>query len=382
MQIMLIGAHPDAPMVLADLARGLHDLGHSIVLVVPCPGLISKAVVDDGIECYYINIRSSLVTNSFLKKRAIDLAAIRELRSLYANIAPDIISAHLLRGRVLGRLASWPNGPQIVSTVHGPDLENNWYLAMERSSNRIDAATIAISSDTKEYLASKGIPSQKTRVVHNGLDLCTVDKIPIQRGSVRRSLGIGGQEFVVGMVAYMYPYIKGHETFLRAAQRVLRENTSVKFVLVGGPLYDGDGWYETQLHQLAAELGVQEDVLFVGRQDNPFPMFDAMDVLVLPSNVREGFGMVLVEAMARRKPVVGSRIGGIPEVVQEGVTGFLVPPGNDVVLADTILRLADDSELAYRMGLAGRQRVEQFFQRDVMAKGYERVFVDVLQEGV
>jgi glycosyltransferase involved in cell wall biosynthesis len=238
--------------------------------------------------------------------------------------------------------------------------------------------TVAVSADTQAYMLAKGYDSRKVSTIHNGFDIREADAVQCQRGSIRAGLAISPDQPVIGMVAYMYPHVKGHETFLRAAKLVHQENPYVRFAILGGPLYNVDQWYEKSLHDLSENLGLKDSVMFIGNQPSALPFMDAMDIIVLPSNVREGFGMVLVEAMSRRKPVIGSRIGGIPEVVDDGVTGVLVPPGQERDLASAMLGLIGNPQLMTAMGVQGRLRAETHFSLDRMVDRYEEQYMAVV----
>lgn len=381
LRMLVVSSFPDGPNVTWYLARELVALGHDVELVIPVEGRLSRQAAQLGMRYHVINIRSSLVAQGFVRKRVIDVCAILALRNLLKRGRFDIVHLNLLRARVIGRLAGMFRGhPPMVSTVHGPDLENPFYRAMERTTNWIEKLTVAVSSDTKNYLAAKGIFDAKVRVINNGLDLDMLDNIKPDPEFAEKLLGPESRP-LVGIVAYLYPGVKGHETFLQAARHILDAGKDVRFLVVGGPLYPSDNWYEERLVNYAKELGVQASVTFLGNQQNVIQIMDSLDVLVLPSTVREGFGMALVEAMARRKPVVASRIGGMVDVVEENVNGLLFAPGNAEDLAKAILRILSNREMARQFGINGRRRVEERFSSRAMAKGYERLFLELAAGG-
>jgi len=360
------------------LAKEMAMFGHHVEVAVPADGTLSQRAGEKGIPCHIVNIRSSLVTDHFLVKRLLDFKGLIDLHHLYRSGRFDIIHLNLLRARVLGRLASLLHGARgcVVSTIHGIDLENPFYYAMECMTNWVDRYIVAVSEDTKKYLISKGFNVAKLRVIHNGLDLESADQVPVNRELLYRELRLNGVP-LVGLVAYLYPHVKGHEVFLRAARRVLQRNGNIHFVIVGDVLYPKDGYYRKQLERYAVELGIAPSVHFLGTRSDIYNIMDSLDVIVLPSNVREGFGMVLIEAMARRKPVIGSRIGGITDVIQDGINGLLFTSGDDLDLAEAILSIVENPESAKRFGEAGRQRVEREFSSKVMARKYEELFHEV-----
>lgn len=381
LRVLVVTSFPDGPGVTWNVVKELTAFGHEVELVVPAQGRLSKQAASLGVPCHVINIRSSLVARSFVTKRILDVRALLALRNLMKAGKFDIISLNLLRARILGRLAaSFAGHPPILSTVHGPDLDNLSYLLMERATNWIDKFTIAVSSDTKNYLIEKKIPSGKVRVIHNGLDLGAIDSISPDPHYVARAFNLGDTK-LVGIIAYLYPGVKGHEVFLQAARQVLDAGINATFLVVGGPLYPQDDWYERQLMDYARDLALQPSVKFLGNRQDVVPIMDSLDIVVLPSIVREGFGMVLVEAMARSRPVVASQIGGIVDIVEDDVNGILVPPNDSQGLADAIIQVLSNPVMSKKFGANGRQRVEEYFSSQAMALKYEYLFAQVVKGG-
>jgi len=376
LRILFVSAFQDGPNSVWHLAKEMARLGHEVELAVPAEGTLSTRATAAGIPVHVVAIRSSLRTDSLLAKRWIDLRGVAELRNLLVDGRYQVVHLNLLRARVIGRLASVLAGNRnaVVSTIRGLDLENPAYLLMERVTNGVDRLTVAVSEDTRNYLVTKGISAAKIRIIPNGLDLDSTDRTPVKQDALARELGTWSP--VVGLVAYLYPHVKGHEVFLRAAQRVLIEFPETHFAVVGGTLSPRDDFYRNRLGELAARLGITEAVSFLGHRADVLNLIDSMDVLVLPSVVREGFGMVLIEAMARRKPVIASRIGGIPDIIEDNLNGLLVTPGDHVGLAEAIARLLGDRDLRARLGNAGRRRVEEKFSIASVARQYEVVFSD------
>ena len=195
--------------------------------------------------------------------------------------------------------------------------------------------------------------------------------------ATRRALGLSASDRVVTLTARLVPG-KGHEDLLQAAPEVLRRVPQAKFLLVGDcPPGQGGGVAE-QLKRMAAELGLNGSVIFAGwRQDIPAIM-RASDVVTLPSH-SEGLGRVLLEAMVCGKPTVGTRVGGIPSVIEEGKTGLLVPPKDPAALAGALVSVLSSRELSRAMGEAGRSRAEQEFSMRVIARRFEAVYNELLK---
>jgi len=380
MRILLVKSFPQLT-VTAELAKGLKYLGHKVEIAVPKIDESAKQMIELGIPVFVVDIRSSLKTNNFIKKRLLDIKGIVDLSKLYKTGNYDIIHLNLLRARFLGRVAHLlaKNSP-IVSTIHGPDLDNTFYYALEKSTYWVDDGTAVVSKDVLNYVLDKGIKYKKIEVIYNGIDIEKFDKIPVKKWYLYDELKIPRSIKLVGMVAWLYPNnIKGHEDFLKAAKIILDEKKDIRFVIVGGNPYRQYN-YKEQLINLAKNLGIERYVYLLGTRYDIPNILDSLACLVLPSRVREGFGIVLIEAMARRIPTIGTDVGGIPEVVENGKTGVIVPPADTSSLAEAILKLISDPAKVITMGILGRERVERIFTVEIMAKNYEKFYEKILNK--
>jgi len=365
-----------------NLAYGLKKIGHEVEILVPEEGEFSELAKKEGIPAHIINIASSFRTASILKKRYLDLIALPAFRKLCRNKAFDVIQLNMFRGRILGRLANiCPKNSIIVSTIHGldplPGPRRGYFL--EKMTNWVDNATVAISEDVRRNLIFCKIPVKKIRVIYNGVNLEEIDKKNVDKGYLHRELGLDDATQLVGMIAHFYPDVKGHDIFLEAARLLIEsigKHKKVHFALVGTDFFRGN--YSQLMKDYAVKLGISDSVSFLGMRNDIFSIIDSFSVLALPSKVREGFGLVLTEAMARKIPVVGSRIGGIPEVIKDKETGLLVEPNNPNSLSNAIIKILANPDIAKRMGEAGRCRVEEKFSSKVVARNYEALFCELL----
>ncbi|MFX1475159.1 MAG: glycosyltransferase [Promethearchaeota archaeon] len=193
--------------------------------------------------------------------------------------------------------------------------------------------------------------------------------------TVRKELGISSDSPFLLFVGRLVPY-KGLRTLLRAFRLVHKRNPSTQLVLIGsGPEYP-------HLQRLSRELGVVDATRFLGKVSREFlrDVYSACDVFVLPSRSRsEAFGIVLLEAMARGKPVVATHVGGIPYVVNHGKTGFLVPPHDPVPLAKRISSLINDAELCSKIGKAAQERVMRKFTREPTTRQLESLYFEMIE---
>ncbi len=287
----------------------------------------------------------------------------------------DVLHVHGSEAGILARIAARITGvPVVIAELHGyanrnPDsiLERTLYRWTEMALDRMTHAYVAVSKHVERQWLARGIcEPQRMQVIHHSLDLHEF----ADRGEHARPGALAGAP-VVG-TACLLEARKGLATLIEAMPAVIARVPKVRFAVVGeGPLQP---WMQAR----AAELGVGEHIDFMGwRSDIPKLMWQ-FDLFALPSR-RESFGLVFLEAMASRCPVVGTRVDGIPEVVEDGVTGLLVPPNDAQALALAIVDLLTDADKARRFTEAGRQRVEAFFSNERMAREYNELYMRLLR---
>jgi len=278
----------------------------------------------------------------------VDPVAFFRIAGYLGRMRPTILHTHLVHADVYGQLTGALTGVPIrVSTKHGFNefRENRGFALGDRAIASLAHTHIAISRGLARYLEEvEGFDGASFQVVHYGIEP-DGDPRPYM-GDVPRLLCVGR----------LIP-IKGHLVLLRAFAQARRRVPSLELDIAGrGPL-------EPALRALAKELGVEDGVRFLGYVTPVQRAIENATAVVVPS-MGEGFGMVALEAMERSRPVIAAEIGGLGELVEEGVTGYLVPPGEAERLADAIVRLASNLPRAAEMGSAGRRRaLEQFLQQ-------------------
>lgn len=227
---------------------------------------------------------------------------------------------------------------------------------------------VCVSQAVKKIIIKReDTPSKRLSVIYNGLNISRYLNVSNDKIKIKTKLGITPQDKVVSMIAGIRR-IKGHEYFIKAAHIILKEMPNVKFLLVGHDNQEIN--YSLELKRLIEKLGISQNMLFLGHRDDIPKILSITDISVL-SSLSEGFSNTIIESMAAGVPVVATNVGGNPESIVHGVTGFLVPPKNTNALASAILKLLKDKNLAKKMGEAARKRAKDLFSLNKMIDNYE-----------
>lgn len=259
--------------------------------------------------------------------------------------------------------------------VHFHSQYGDWMSPPSRWGTRHADGIIAVTAWTGRGIARDGVPPGRIFPVLNGIDPSGFDP-GAHDGEIRRELGLEPSDPLVVMVAQLVEWKRQH-TMITAFERVLAVHPRARLMLVGTEWQPAaSGSYTERLHQLVAELGLGERVIFAGYRSDVRAIMAAADIFALPS-VGEPFGLVFAEAMAMGLPVVAADAGGPPEVVVDGETGLLSPPDDTEQLAANVITLIDDPELRRRLGGAGRRRVLEHLNAQRMADDVEAVYREV-----
>jgi glycosyltransferase involved in cell wall biosynthesis len=249
--------------------------------------------------------------------------------------------------------------------------------AMLRRTRRLPDRVICVSAAVRKVaLAREGLDPRRTLVIHNGIQVATL--AAASREEVRRELGYEPDDLLVGMVSNLHRPIKGIRYFLEAIPRIRRAVRRARFVIFGGGFGRGD--HEARLREQAAALGITELVQFAGFRADIERYYCALDLSVLTS-LSEGLSIALLESMKHGVPVVVTGVGGNPEVVVDGLTGYLVPPRDPGAFADRVIALLRNPDLRHQMGDAARGRIADKFDIRKTAEAYLDVYRGVLGAG-
>ena len=232
-----------------------------------------------------------------------------------------------------------------------------WKRAAARVINQPLDKVICVSNYGYDCMTTFGLlPRGRYQMIYNGVDLSRVKDVPRLATEFRERYSIPAERAIVTQVSWMIPE-KGIADFLETARLVLAQNRNVQFVLVG------DGVDREQYARDAAAMGLGDRITWTGMIDDPFGegVFLAADVVCQFSRWEEVFGWMIAEGMAHGKPVVATRVGGIPELITDDVTGYLVGRGDALAMSDRILKLLADPDLRDRLGASGREVVARKF---------------------
>jgi len=209
--------------------------------------------------------------------------------------------------------------------------------------------------------------------IYSGIELDRFHPVSEQeKMRLREKWGLQEQDAVIGIVSKLWDG-KGHELLIRAFREIKKEKEDARLVIVG------EGYLMESLKGVVRQLELSEAVIFTGFLEDVPQIIATFDVAVLPSFF-EGMGRVLLEAMAMEKPVVGTLVGGIPDLIEHGANGYLVSPGNERELASAVLKILNDKGLAVKMGEAGRKKVTDRFSADTMVRSIEKVYGELLEK--
>jgi len=344
---------------VAYLSAGLAERGYETTLVAGTlargEGSMAYVAEDLGVRI----LRLDALSREISPFR--DAISVLRLARLIREQRPQILHTHTAKAGTVGRLAALLAGdarpPIVVHTFHGHvlhgyfgPLKSQAFRVLERLLGRMTTRLIAVSPQVRDDLVSLGVaPAEKFSVVRLGVELDERVRTQVVGADARARLGIGHERFVVGWVGRMTG-VKRTDDVLESLHRLRERGVDAVLLMVGsGPDHD-------HVEQRASALGIVRHCYFLGYQEDVSGWYQAFDALILPS-ANEGTPVVVIEALAAGCPVVATSVGGVPDVVREGVDGFLVPVGDVEQLAERLARLARDPELRARMGEAGRASI-------------------------
>jgi glycosyltransferase involved in cell wall biosynthesis len=355
-------------MMIRDLLTALEPARVAAMVVTdvnsPMRGHFSASVPEIALPLTRLK-RNPLAGFSLLSSSA---ALARAARSTKAEIIQTFTARTHLIGALAGVLARVP----VVWRLNDDTLPR----PIVRVVGKIPRRVITVSDYLRRHYGSA---LKVTDLIPDGVPLPSHISIP----EARRQMKLPEDRLIVALVARLVRW-KGHAVFLRALAQLAPEYPQLHGLIVGGwseadnrsgPLAGGEP-YQQELFTLAQELGLKERVTFTGYTDATAYTFAAADIVVHTSTLPEPFGRVIVEAMAAARPVIAARAGGVPEIVEDKITGLLTSPGDVDSLAAAMRQLLSDPALRHRMGEAGRARAELEYSVSRMAARFTEVWME------
>ncbi len=340
--------------VVLDLARAARRRGHNIsVLCIDHPGTLAGEAEALGIAVHCIN-----------KGPGLKISVRRTIAGILASRRPDIIHTHQITALFytgpVARRAAIPT----VHTEHGKMYASRWRTRLlgrlaSRSAQRFFCVSQDIATEVRHWRIAR---PEKISVVPNGLDL---HEFADEEGrvAVRELLGVPAGAVVIGTVGRLSE-IKRQDLLIRAVAAVNKAGRAAHVLIVG------DGPLRRHLADVAKQMGMADKVHFAGYQARPQPFYYAMDIFALTSR-SEGMPLAVLEAWAARRPVVASRVGGLPEIISDGNNGILFDSGNESALKEHLLALIDNRSRAIEIARAGRKTVAEKYNLDQTMAAYE-----------
>lgn len=324
-------------------------------------GVLEKEFSDASDACFV-----------FAKRFSFDFSLIRKVAQLLRESKVDILQTTLFYADVIGTFASKFAGTPVkvswqtalaIPTGNVKDDRLRHVLSYRAAASQM-THIVAVSDEVRNYfIKNRHIPPQKISTIHYGVDL---NRFQNSGKTIRKALGLSKDDLVISVVGHLSD-VKGHIFLLKASPTLIRKNPKIQLV------FAGDGAERHSLEREAVQLGIRKHVHFLGVRSDVPDILRSSDIFVLPS-IYEGLPNVILEAMASGLPVVASRVGGIPEAVEEGKTGFLFRPGDVIQLEQALFPLIGNQKLRRKMGEAGRRRVEDYFSIDVEIQRFEDLF--------
>ena len=314
--------------------------------------------------------RNGIAYTVFSCRSQLDLKLAFSIREFIKKNRIDIIHCHGYKSNFYGLLASKGQVPS-VTTNHNW-LTAHWklktYCFLDSLWIRFFDRIVAVSNEVKKDMLRYKIPEEKIRVIDNGIALERFAKL-VETNNMKSQLGFDEKIRIIGTIGSL-GIEKGHIYLLEAARQILDIVKDLRFLIIG------DGPLRKPLEEKSEKLGIKKQVIFMGERKDIPEFLMAMDLFVLPS-VKEGLPIALLEAMAAKRPVIATRVGAIPKVIENKDIGILVEPKDIKGLRDAIMNLINDPGRMNLLAREGFNRVSTNFSSDEMGKNYLKLYMEI-----
>ncbi|MDD5072412.1 MAG: glycosyltransferase family 4 protein [Candidatus Omnitrophica bacterium] len=313
-----------------------------------------------------------------------DLIALWKMYLIMRRERPDIVHTHTAKAGALGRAAAILAGiPVRIHTFHGHIFESYFnsfsagvFLFIERSLAFFSKYIVVVSETQKKEIIKKYkiTGDEKVKVVPLGLELDVLSSIGSREGKLRNELGIGNDCVLIGIIGRLVP-VKNHRMFLDACKKLFDKagGRDIKCIVIG------DGEERAGLEGYAEKSGIREKIVFHGWKEEMADVYADLDIIALTS-FNEGTPVALIEALAAGRPVVSTDVGGVKDVVDDGINGCLVASGDAAGFAKRLLELAVDPEKRDEFGRNGRRKVLQKYSKERLVKDMKALYEEALRQ--
>ncbi len=295
----------------------------------------------------------------------------------------DLIVTNTVKAHLYGSIAASLSGTPLVWRFHdilsSPDFSPVLIRCIALFGNRFPKRILAVSNVTRDYLMSNGLKANNVQVIFNGIDNGLFE-VEDHSNSIREELRLGNGVKLVGCIGRIVPQ-KGQKSFLLAVPGVIKRYPETFFLIIGD-VFHKEERYKQELLEIAKTSGIENRIRFTGFRRDIGDVIRSLDIVVFPSVAPESFGLSILESMVLGKPVIASKIGGVCEIIEDGISGILVEPGHPEQITDRILYLFGDRETYERMGQKAKETVRRNFSLKDYVFAMEKVFREAaLKEG-
>lgn len=356
------------------------------ILACPAEGTLKERAQSMGLPIMDIEpFEAGFTKNplSFLSYGVKLLRTARKFASIVKELNADLIDANSVRAGLVASASTFFHKIPILVHVRDCVPRNRIGNLTRRIIARRASKIIANSSYVAHHFALDDSMFRKIDVVYNPLDLSTFDPDRVDSGQFKKMFKVNGSYPLLGVVGQISPW-KGLVDVIRAIPKVLSSFPEARLLVVGEPKFDAvsarydNVAYFRELKSVVEKLNLEKEVIFTGERSDIPEVMKAIDLLVLAS-WEEPFGRALIEAMAMEKPVISTNVGGPTEIVEDGVTGVLLPPKNPQVIARTVIEVASDRKKSEEMGRRGRAEVQRRFNTDTYVTKMFAIYKKILE---
>jgi len=348
-------------MYVLELTKLLRKKGHNVNLLTAVNSSLNQKAEDFTPLC--------------LKPRMkyLDLLGIWRIRDIIHDLKPEVIHLHCAGDLwlVVPAVDKSRQNTRLIFTDHMASVYPKKDLLHRLLYGKLKWAIVTTEEGRKKMLASCPIPPERIKTIYYGIDLDKFHPEIYDREKIRSELNLSPETVVIGIIGRIDPQ-KGQKEFLLATREVVKDFPGSNFLVIG-PVEKGYEDYEKELRKIATDTLLNGKVIFTGFRGDIPEILSAIDIFVLASHC-EAFGLVLVEAMAMGKAVIGTNAGGVPEIIEHNKNGLLVPPEDWRSLAEALRRLVSDQNLSLVLSQNARKTVEEKFSLDKHLYEIEKVY--------